>query len=101
MIEPNRNIPAVEPHLSVNEVAELWGLSPNTIRKLFQDEPDVFKLLRPKTRGKRAYLSLRIPLSVVERVHRRMCAPAAEPKALKGLARKTPPRIIRLRDLVK
>ena len=42
-----RNTPAVEPHLSVNEVAELRGFSPNTVRREFQHEADVLRLLRP------------------------------------------------------
>jgi AraC-like DNA-binding protein len=63
---------SIEKHYSIKEVAERWGLSENTVRDLFRDEADVMRIDRPKTRGKRAYSTLRIPASVVQRVHRRM-----------------------------
>lgn len=56
----------------VNELATLWGFSPDKIRELFHDEPDVIKVKSPAKKGKRAYTSLRIPESVAARVHRRM-----------------------------
>jgi len=64
--------PAMEKHFSPQEVAKMWGLCEDTIRDLFRGEPDVLHITRPKTRGKRTYTTLRIPLSVLLRVHRRM-----------------------------
>ncbi len=52
------------------ELADLWNLSENSIRRLFQDEPGVFKLGEDNPRGRRAYVTLRIPGAVVERVFR-------------------------------
>jgi len=71
-----RNVPhqdgALERHFSIKEIAELWGLCENSVRELFKQEPGVVRIQRPKSRYKRAYTTLRIPRSVLERVHRRM-----------------------------
>jgi transcriptional regulator GlxA family with amidase domain len=62
-----------ERHYSVAELAERWNLSPDTIRKLFENEPGVLMLGESLTRrGKRRYTTLRIPASVAARVHRRL-----------------------------
>ncbi|HLJ48445.1 MAG TPA: hypothetical protein VKU01_20665 [Bryobacteraceae bacterium] len=50
------------------ELGALWKLSDDSIRRLFQDEPGVFRLGNPNARKKRSYLTLRIPESVAERV---------------------------------
>jgi hypothetical protein len=64
--------PALEKHYSVLELAQLWGLSEKTIRRIFGDEPDVVKWGHEERRFKRGYMTLRIPESVVQRVHRRL-----------------------------
>ena len=92
-----------ERHYSVPEIAEIWNLSRDVVRKIFEGEPGVLvigddssrskrgyhtlpiradvgtgkKLNRP--RGKRGYHTLRIPESVAERVHRRLCNPDLTP----------------------
>jgi hypothetical protein len=63
---------ALEHHYSAKEIAGLWGLCENSVRELFKNEPGVVRIQRPKSRWKRAYTTLRIPKSVLERVHRRM-----------------------------
>jgi transcriptional regulator GlxA family with amidase domain len=63
---------AFERHYCVGEVAQLWELSERTIRRIFSNEPGVFKWESTETRFKRAYTTLRIPESVVQRVHRRL-----------------------------
>jgi hypothetical protein len=65
---------ALEPHFSIKEIAEIWGLCENSVRDLFKDEPGVVRIQRPRSRFKRAYTTLRIPRSVLDRVHRRMSA---------------------------
>jgi hypothetical protein len=60
---------ALERHLSINEIAELWGLSPGVVRALFKDRGDVIRIGSGETRFRRGYLTLRVPESVVERVH--------------------------------
>jgi len=62
-----------ERHYSVREVGEMWGFSPDVVRELFKREPGVLVLGNDGGRGKRGYHTLRIPESVVERVHRRLC----------------------------
>ena len=63
---------AVERHYTPAEVAELWNLDVETIRRIFQDEPGVVVLQAPVKKGKRPYKTIRIPQSVLERVHRRL-----------------------------
>jgi transcriptional regulator GlxA family with amidase domain len=59
---------AFERHFSVEELAELWGMSQDFVRRLFIHEPGVviFFKYRP---GRRTYRTLRIPESVARRVH--------------------------------
>jgi hypothetical protein len=60
---------ALERHLSIPEISELWNLSPGAVRKIFRDRGDVLHLGTSETRSKRGYLTLRVPESVVVRVH--------------------------------
>jgi hypothetical protein len=60
---------AEEKHFSVNELAALWNLDPDTIRPYFRNRTGVLKIARPETRRKRGYVSLRIPASVAAAVH--------------------------------
>ena len=65
---------ATEEHFSPDELAKLWHLSANFIRNLFRDEKGVLIISRPETCHKRGYLSMRIPRSIAERVHRQLQA---------------------------
>jgi hypothetical protein len=60
-----------ERHLSVEELAALWGMSEDFVRRLFLKEPGVVVFFNHQP-GKRVYRTLRIPESVARRVHRRM-----------------------------
>lgn len=63
-------------HYSVTEIAELWGLAPNTVRRIFEREPDVVAIGRTITaRGKHRRVMLRIPQPVAERVWKRLQIP--------------------------
>jgi len=64
--------PAAERHYTPAGVAALWSLDVETIRRIFQDEPGVVMLQSPVKRGRRPYKTIRIPHSVLERVHRRL-----------------------------
>ncbi len=67
--------PADERHYSPKELADAWGLSPDTIRELFENEPDVMVIGDKRgTRRKRRYRTMKIPQSVAVRVHRRLSA---------------------------
>ena len=73
--QPALEIPplaSMEPHLTVAQVAERWGLSEDTIRRLFENESGVLLIEPPRGRmsRRRRYRTLRIPESVIERVHR-------------------------------
>jgi hypothetical protein len=62
---------ALERHYSVAEIATMWALSENTVRRMFEDEDGVLHWGTPETRRKRGYRTLRIPESVLHRVHRK------------------------------
>jgi hypothetical protein len=54
--------PATEQHYSVRQVAELWGVSEKTVRRMFEDVPGVLKIhcrasceSRRSARPKRSY----------------------------------------------
>jgi|SRR6516164_2757254 len=61
-----------ERHYAVTEIAEMWNLSPDKVRELFENEPGVLVLGERSPRHKRRYVTLRIPHSVLERVHHRL-----------------------------
>lgn len=63
---------SAEKHYSVLELAEIWNLSENTIRRIFEHEPGVLRWGSKEGRFKRRYTTLRIPETVVLRVHRRL-----------------------------
>lgn len=60
---------ASERHYTPVEIAKLWQLSPDTVRNIFRNVPGVLKVGSPETLRKRPYTSLRIPESVMARVH--------------------------------
>ena len=65
----------VDPHFSPQFYAELWGMSPATVVRWFQDMEGVLKLGEPSKNGKRARIELRIPYSVAMREYRRRTTP--------------------------
>ena len=65
----------VDPHYSPQFYAELWGMSPATIVRWFQDMDGVLKLGEPSKNAKRTRIELRIPHSLAMREYRRRSAP--------------------------
>ncbi len=64
---------ALERHYTVQELGEMWKLSPSTVTRLFRDEPGVLKIgSNSLVRDRRHRITLRIPESVVQRVYRRL-----------------------------
>lgn len=59
-----------EAHYTVADLAQRWKLSPDAVRRLFEEEPSIL-MLGGNRPGKRRYTTLRIPKSVAERVYRR------------------------------
>ena len=62
---------ALERHYSVPEIAELWSISEKSVRRLFAGEGGVLEWGTAETLRKRGYRNLRIPESVLIRVHQR------------------------------
>ncbi len=63
-----------EKHYAVAEVAAMWNISRDLTRSMFEKEPVVLVLEGNGSRQHgRRYRTLRIPESVVARVHRRLC----------------------------
>jgi hypothetical protein len=58
-----------ERHFSVKQLAELWNLSPDSVRRLLLHEPGVVVLQKIRAH-RRTYKTLRIPESVATRVYR-------------------------------
>ena len=78
--ETPTSLPAssLEPHYSVQVLAELWRLDESTIRRIFEAAPGVLRLGNDKRRtGKREYFTLRIPASVAEREYQRRIVAAS------------------------
>lgn len=70
---------ALERCFSPEQLAELWALSPDTVRRIFEDEPGVLAIERPRVYGKRRYRTLRIPESVASRVYHRLALKGGRP----------------------
>jgi hypothetical protein len=65
--------PSLEPHYTLAHIAEAWGVSTDTVRRMFEGEPGVLVIEpAPGRYSRRRYRTFRIPASVAERVHRRM-----------------------------
>ena len=58
-----------ERHYRVGELAELWGLGRETVRKLIINEPGVIKI---RLGRKKTHTVYSVPQSVAERVHTRL-----------------------------
>jgi hypothetical protein len=65
---------ATERHFTPDELGASWGISSDTVIRLFESEPGVLVISRHKKKARR-YRTLRIPASVAERVHQRLSNP--------------------------
>lgn len=63
---------SLEKHYSVIEISQLWSLSEKTVRKIFENEPGVIQWGTGETSRKRGYRTLRVPETVLQRVHRKL-----------------------------
>jgi hypothetical protein len=77
---PSNDFPnaVLERHYAPDELGQLWNLSADTVRRLFEREPGVLVIERATGRARR-YRTLRIPESVALRVHRQLTNPVAMP----------------------
>jgi hypothetical protein len=62
----------VEQHFTPTQLAGVWKVAPNTIRRLFENEDGVLIFGPGETRYGRRHKSMRIPQSVAARVHRKL-----------------------------
>jgi hypothetical protein len=69
-----------EHHYTITEIARLWHLAPATVRNLFAGVPGVLRVVRPETRNKRRFVSIRIPARVMRAVHQQLTAKNGSPK---------------------
>jgi hypothetical protein len=60
---------ALEKHYTCKEISQLWGFSVGVVRSIFKDRADVLRVGHGEGRYARAYVSLRIPESVIQKVH--------------------------------
>jgi hypothetical protein len=70
-IKHNSN-PALERHYTVQEIAELWGYSRQTVSRMFRNESGVLQITNAPSKHRRIHITLRVPESVVIRVHNRL-----------------------------
>lgn len=60
---------ATQRHYTPDQLGKLWGVSTNTIRRLFEDVLGVLVIDRPEEMHKRKYVTMRIPATVAAHVH--------------------------------
>ena len=60
-----------ERHYSPADLGELWNLSADTVRRMFENEPGVLVFENPERSSHRRFRTLRIPESVAARVYSR------------------------------
>jgi hypothetical protein len=58
-----------ERHYRVSELAELWSLGRETVRRLVKDDPGVIKV---RLGRKKAHVTYSVPASVAARIHVRL-----------------------------
>jgi hypothetical protein len=68
------NLIVDEKHFSPSDLAKAWGVSAETVRQIFREEPGVLRLGANDGKHARSYVTLRIPQSVAVRVHARLSA---------------------------
>jgi len=60
-----------ERHFSPAELGDMWGLSADTVRRMFENESGVLVFENPVKSSSRRFRTLRIPESVAQRVYSR------------------------------
>lgn len=60
-----------ERHYTPAELADLWNLSTDTVRRMFENETGVLVFENPVRSSSRRFRTLRIPESVAQRVYSR------------------------------
>ncbi len=63
---------AFEKHYRIAELARIWGLGRETVRKLIKDDPGVIKIRMGR---KKAHTVYTVPESAARRIHTRLLNP--------------------------
>ena len=73
-----------EKHYRISDLARLWGLGRETVRKLVKDDPGVVKV---RLGRKEAHTIYSVPESAAQRIHMRLLngAPTRQPESLPAL----------------
>jgi hypothetical protein len=74
-----------EKHYRISDLASLWGLGRETVRKLVKDDPGVVKIRMGR---KKAHTVYSVPESAAHRIHTRLLNDALvrQPESLPALA---------------
>jgi hypothetical protein len=64
---------AFEKHYRIGDLARLWGLGRETVRKLVKDDPGVIKIRMGR---KKAHTIYSVPESAARRIHTRLLSAA-------------------------
>ena len=74
-----------EKHYRISDLARLWGLGRETVRKLVKDDPGVVKIRMGR---KKAHTIYSVPESAAHRIHTRLvnAAQVRQPESLPALA---------------
>ena len=62
----------LERHYTPAEVAKQWGVSVDTVRRVFADTLGVLKIGHAETQHKKKYVTLRIPARILRAHHARL-----------------------------
>jgi hypothetical protein len=75
---------AFEKHYRISDLARLWGLGRETVRKLVKDDPGVVKV---RLGRKKAHTIYSVPESAAQRIHTRLLngAPTRPPESRSAL----------------
>jgi hypothetical protein len=65
--------PGFEKHYRISELAELWGLGRETVRRLVKDDPGVIKIRMGR---KKMHTVYSVPESAAHRIHTRLLSPS-------------------------
>lgn len=62
----------LERHYTPAEVAQQWGVSVDTVRRIFANAPGVLKIGHAESRHKGKYVTLRVPERILRAYHARL-----------------------------
>jgi hypothetical protein len=68
-MSPSLPTSTFEKHYRIGELAELWGLGRETVRKLVKDDPGVIKIRMGR---KKTHTLYSIPASAAARIHTKL-----------------------------